>query len=221
MFVEPFAPSAPNTHRELSSLSAQKCWRVATMHHLARPLRSGGRHGPRAGRRGARRLERTDAVVPDRVGAAVAHGAASHTSTHQAVGSRRGRRAPAHAKRSLLAPPSPCNSGGVRRERARECCGFVGRSIVVVSVALFWRVDTNADCEAAGHQRRPVRSLLHGHVPPYPQKLVTMGSAPPSGRCARRNEALVRSMVAPRRFGELAPQAAIRGPEFSRLVSFF
>ena len=194
------------------------------MHHHARPSHPGGHHGPCARRRGAWQPKRANAHVPARVGgevAQVAHGAASHISTTSAVGSRWGCSAPAHCQRSLLAPAAGHRLGGMRRHRARERCGFVGRSIVVVSPALFWRVDTNADCEAAGRQRRPVRSLLHGHVPPYPQNLVAVGSAPPSGRCARRNEALVRSMVAPRRLGELAPRAAIRGPEFSRLVSFF
>ena len=199
---------------------------MASMHHRARPSHPGGHHGPCARRRGAWQPKRANAHVPARVGgevAQVAHGAASHISTTSAVGSRWGCSAPAHCQRSLLAPAAGHRLGGMRRHCARERCGFVGRSIVVVSPALFWRVDTNADCEAAGRQRRPVRSLLHGHVPPYPPKAFTVGSVPPSGRCARRNEALVRSMVAPRRLGELhvAPRAAIRGPGFSRLVSFF
>ena len=194
---------------------------MASMHHRARPSHPGGHHGPCARRRGAWRPKRANAHVPARVGDEVAHGAASHISTTSAVGSRWGCSAPAHCQRSLLVPAAGHRLGGMRRRRARERCGFVGRSIVVVSPALFWRVDTNADCEVAGRQRRPVRSLLHGHVPPYPQKAFTVGSAPPSGRCARRNEALVRSMVAPRVSWELAPTTAIRGPEFSRLVSFF
>ena len=45
--------------------------------------------------------------------------------------------------------------------------------------------------EAAGRQRRPVRSLLHGHVPPYPQKPLTMWYGVPSGLRALRNEALI------------------------------
>ena len=191
------------------------------MHHSTRPPHPGGHLGPCARRRGAWRPKRANAHVPARVGDEVAHGAASHISTTSAVGSRWGCSAPAHCQRSLLAPAAGHRLGGMRRHCARERCGFVGRSIVVVSPALFWRVDTNADCEVAGRQRRPVRSLLHGHVPPYPQKGLTVGSAPPSGRCARRNEALMGRQTTPRRLGELAPRAAIRGPEFSRLVSFF